>query len=230
MRPIVEPRALEVAVLQRKAEPAHKMQLHGKARAQARHIARIGRDLRLKQDYAHARSGTGFSVFFAAMLTRKAAPCSVDDGKRGNAPTLGRITAEEKVSYMQPAPRACPRFLMTCGVSTVLAVLMLVSGGRYAPLPRLGCDRLPSVMAGALAVGSVVAAPLRHTGKQRQRHSFASLHTASGTAASASPRLPHPPIASAILPPPRPDTAAARHLRGMLPHSQAPPRDFRSIP
>ena len=118
---------------------------------------------------------------------------------------------------------------MTCGVSTVLAVLLLVSGGRYAPLPRLGCDRLPSVMAGALAVTSAVAAPLRQASKQRQRHAFASLHAASGMAASTRPRLPNPPVFFAALQPLRPDLPATRHLRGMLPLSQAPPRAFRAI-
>lgn len=117
---------------------------------------------------------------------------------------------------------------MTCGVSTVLAVLLLVSGGRYAPLPRLGCDRLPWVMAGALAVGSAVVVPLRQASKQRQRHAFASLHTA-GAALSARPRLPHPPVFFAALPPHRPDLPVTRHLRGMLPLSQAPPRASRAI-
>lgn len=127
---------------------------------------------------------------------------------------------------MRLAPRSCPRFLLTCGVSTVLAVLLLVSGGRYAPLPRLGCERLPAVMAGALAVGSAVAAPLRQASKQRQRHALAQLNAASGTAASARPHLPHPPVFFAALPLPRQDVPAPRHLRGMLPLSQAPPRPF----
>ena len=129
---------------------------------------------------------------------------------------------------MRSASRFSPHFLMTCGVSTVLAVLLLVSGGRYAPLPRLGCDRLPSVMAGALAVTSAVAAPPRQASKQRQRHAFASLHAA-GAAVSARPRLPHPPVFFAALPPLGPDVPVARHLRGMLPLSQAPPRAFGAI-
>ncbi|MBD5539379.1 MAG: hypothetical protein HDQ94_05220 [Desulfovibrio sp.] len=102
-------------------------------------------------------------------------------------------------------------------------MLLLVSGARHAPLPRLGCDRLPSVMTGALAVASAVVVPLRQASKQRQRHAFAHLHTA-GTALSARPRLPHPPVFFAPLAPPRPDLPVARHLRGMLPLSQAPPR------
>lgn len=59
------------------------------------------------------------------------------------------------------------RFWMTCGISTAIAVLLLVSGGRYAPLPRLGCDLMPSVMSGALVAVSAVAASLRQAnGKQ----------------------------------------------------------------
>lgn len=126
------------------------------------------------------------------------------------------------------SPSLRPRFLMTCGVSAVLAVLLLVSGGRYAPLPRLGCDRLPSVMAGALAMGSAVVAPLRQASKQRQRHAIASLHTG-GAAPSARPRLPHPPVFFAALPPLRPDLPVTRHVRGMLPLSQAPPRAFGAL-
>lgn len=116
------------------------------------------------------------------------------------------------------------RFWMSCGISTVLAVLLLVSGGRYAPLPRLGCEPVPYVISGALAVASAVAAPLRHTGKQRQRQAATSSHAAPGMAVSRRPRLPHPPVAFVELAPPRADHPLARHLRGMLPLSQAPPR------
>ena len=126
------------------------------------------------------------------------------------------------------SPSVRPRFLLTCGVSTVLAVLLLVSGGRYAPLPRLGCDRLPSVMAGALAVGAAVVVPLRQASKQRQRHAFAHLHAA-GTTLSARPPLPHPPVFFAALAPQRADLPVARHLRGMLPFSQAPPRAIAAL-
>ena len=151
--------------------------------------------------------------------------------ERGDLPPHGR-PATEKASPMRsaalPSPTSRPRFVLTCGVSTVLAVLLLVSGGRYAPLPRLGCDRLPSVMAGALAVGSAVVAPLRQASKQRQRHAFASLHTAA-TALSARPRLPHPPVFFAALPPQRPDLPVSRHLRGMLPLPLAPPCAFRAL-
>ena len=115
------------------------------------------------------------------------------------------------------------RFWMSCGISTALAVLLLISGGRYAPLPRLGCEPAPSVSSCALAVASAVAAPLRHTSKQRQRQA-ATAHADSGMAVSPRPRLPHPPVALAELPLRRPDLPLARHLRGMLPLSQAPPR------
>ena len=115
------------------------------------------------------------------------------------------------------------RFWMSCGISAALAVLLLVSGGRYAPLPRLGCEPAPAVSSGALAVASAVAAPLRHTGKQRQRQAAPS-HAAPGMAVSQRPRLPHPPVAFVELAPPRADLPLARHLRGMLPLSQAPPR------
>ena len=111
---------------------------------------------------------------------------------------------------------------MTCAVSAVLAALLLVSGGRYTPLPRLGCDRLPSVMAGALAVASAVAVPLRHAGKQRQRQAATSLPV-SGMAASAPPRQPHPPVFFAALALHGAWLISTRHLRGMIPLSQAPP-------
>lgn len=115
------------------------------------------------------------------------------------------------------------RFWMSCGISAALAVLLLVSGGRYAPLPRLGCEPVPYVISGALAVASAVAAPLRHTGKQRQRQA-STAHAAPGMAVSQRPRLPHPPVTLVELAPPRADHPLARHLRGMLPLSQAPPR------
>ncbi|MDE7240306.1 hypothetical protein [Desulfovibrio sp.] len=117
-----------------------------------------------------------------------------------------------------------PRFWISCGISTALAVLLLVSGGRYAPLPRLGCEPAPSVISGALAVASTVAAPLRHASKQRQRQAATTSHAAPGMAVSQRPRLPHPPVAFAALAPPRADLPLARHRRGMLPLSQAPPR------
>lgn len=116
-----------------------------------------------------------------------------------------------------------PRFWMSCGISAALAVLLLVSGGRYAPLPRLGCEPAPAVSSGALAVASAVAAPLRHTSKQRQRQAATSSHAAPGMAVSRGPRLPHPSVALVELAPPRADHPHARHLRGMLPLSQAPP-------
>lgn len=113
---------------------------------------------------------------------------------------------------------------MTCGISTALAVLLLVSGGRYAPPPRLGCESVPAFLSGALAVASAVATPLRHNGKQRQRQAPTTSHSPAGMAVSPRPRLPHPPAASAELPHRRADLPLVRHLRGMLPLSQAPPR------
>lgn len=125
---------------------------------------------------------------------------------------------------MRSASRFCPRFWLSCGISTALAVLLLVSGGRYAPLPRLGCEPVPSVISGALAVASAVAAPLRQTGKQRQRQASSATDAPTGMAVSQRPRLPHPPVALAELALPGADLPLARHLRGMLPLSQAPPR------
>lgn len=120
--------------------------------------------------------------------------------------------------------RARRSFWMNWGISTALAVLLLISGGRYAPLPRLGCDALPSVLAGALAVSSAVATPLRHVSKQRQRQAPTTAHDAPGMAPGGRPSLPHPRLVAVA---PLPGQAALpllRHLRGMLPLSQAPPR------
>ncbi|MDE5878835.1 MAG: hypothetical protein K2G99_02235, partial [Desulfovibrio sp.] len=83
---------------------------------------------------------------------------------------------------MRSASRFCPRVWLTCWCSTALAVLLLVSGGCYAPLPRLGCEPLPSVMSGALAVASAVVAPLRQASKQRQRQPLSTLPAGSGGA------------------------------------------------
>lgn len=121
--------------------------------------------------------------------------------------------------------RSASRFWMTCGISTAIAVLLLVSGGRHAPLPRLGCDTLPSVVSGALSAAPAFAAPLRQTsGKQRQRWASATPHAAHGMAASLGPRIHHPPVALVVTPSRMARVPHARHLRGMLPLSQAPPR------
>lgn len=114
---------------------------------------------------------------------------------------------------------------MTCGISTAIAVLLLVSGGRHVPLPRLGCEPLPSVVSGALSAVPAFAAPLRQTsGKQRQRWASATPHAAHGMAIGIDPRIQHPPVVVVLTSPRMARLPHARHLRGMLPLSQAPPR------
>lgn len=125
---------------------------------------------------------------------------------------------------MRSQPRSRPHFWLSYGISTALAVLLLISGGRYAPLPRLGCESVPTLLSGALAVASSIATPPRPASKQRQRQASTTPHAPAGMAPSSGSRLPHPPVISMEPPLQKADLPLARHLRGMLPLSQAPPR------
>lgn len=123
--------------------------------------------------------------------------------------------------------RTARRFWLSGGISVAAALVLLLSGGRSAPLPRFGCDHVtPSVVRTALAAAAVMAAPLRQNGgKQRQRCAATSCpDTAHGIAASARSGVVPAPLKVCALAP----TGAARlphacDIRGMLPLAQAPP-------